>query len=218
VLGAAAGAFAVVLFVAGGLLVGERPGFDAGGSEVAVYLGEHRTQVQVGTALDASVAPFFVWFLATVASLARSVGPAARRAAGVAYGCGIVFVALFLADLTALAVSALRPESMFAVPEIATALRDFEFLAMGVAAPAVVGMLAGFAVLVLRHDALWPRWVGWLAIVAAPAYALRVGTLFAVDGAFAADGALGLVVPVIGLASWLFVASVVLTVRLRRHP
>jgi hypothetical protein len=52
-------------------------------------------------------------------------------AAGVAFGCGLVFTALFLVDVTALAVSALRPENMAADPELAVALRDFELLAMG---------------------------------------------------------------------------------------
>jgi hypothetical protein len=59
-----------------------------------------------------------------------------------------------------LAVAALRPENMKVYPELATALRDFEFLAMGMAAPMVVTALAAFAVLALRDRAVWPRWVG----------------------------------------------------------
>lgn len=51
-------------------------------------------------------------------------------------------------------------------------------------------MLAAFAALALRDRALWPPWLGWLAAVAALGYALRVGTLFTTDGAFAADGVL----------------------------
>ncbi len=40
---------------------------------------------------------------------------------------------------------------------------DFELLAMGMAAPVAAGTLAAFAVLALRHEAIWPRWLGWLA-------------------------------------------------------
>lgn len=208
--GASAGAIAVVLFGVGALIVGERPDFGAAGGEVAAHLERERVRIQVGSAFLAAVAPFLVWFLATVASLARAGGPGAQRAGTVAFGCGILFIALFLADVTALAVGALRPENMAAAPELAVALRDFEFLAMGVAAFAAAGLLAAFAVLALRDRALWPAWLGWLAAIAAPAYALRAGSLFTIEGVFAADGALGLYVPVIAFASWTFLGSVVL--------
>jgi len=214
--GAAAGAVGVALFVAGALVIGERPDFDAPAAEVADFYDEKRTRIQMGAALDAAIAPFLVWFLATVASLARDVGPAARRAGSVAFGCGTVYVALFLADVTTLAVGALRPENVAESPEVAAALHDFEWLAMGIAAPLGSAMLAAFAVLVLRDKALWPGWLGWLAAIAAPAYALRVGTLFTTEGAFAADGVLGLYVPVAALATWIVLGSVVLALRLRR--
>jgi hypothetical protein len=216
--GAAAGAIAIGLFVAAALVIGERPALDASGAEVAASFDENRTRIQVACALNAAMAPFLVWFLATVASLTRAGGPGTRRAGTVAYGCGLIFIALFLADVTALAVGALRPESMAAAPELAAALHDFEFLAMGMAAFAAAGVPAAYAVLVLRDKAIWPDWLGWLAAIAAPAYALRVGTLFTTEGAFAADGALGLYVPVVAIASWLFVASVVLALRLSRSP
>jgi hypothetical protein len=216
--GAAAGAIAIGLFVAAALVIGERPALDASGAEVAASFGENRTRIQVACALNAAMAPFLVWFLATVASLTRAGGPGTRRAGTVAYGCGLIFIALFLADVTALAAGALRPENMAAAPELAAALHDFEFLAMGMAAFAAAGVPAAYAVLVLRDKAIWPDWLGWLAAIAAPAYALRVGTLFTTEGAFAADGALGLYVPVVAIASWLFVASVVLALRLSRSP
>ena len=214
VYGAAAGGLAVVLFAAGGALVGERPGFDTPGSDVAAFLADRRGRIQLACALDGLAGALLVWFLATAASLARAEAPAADRSASTAYGCGLVFVALFLADVTALAVGALRPENMAAAPELAEALRDFEWLAMGTAAFAVAGMLAALAAVVLRHGAVWPRWVGLLALAAAAAYALRAGTLFTTDGAFAADGALGLVVPVGALTIWLLAASAVLARRL----
>jgi len=214
--GAAAGAIAMVLFVIGVAVIGERPAFDAAGAEVAAHLQENRTRVQVGSAILAAMPPFFVWFLATIASLTREAGPGARRAGAIAFGCGLIFITLFLADVTALAVGALRPENMVAAPELAAALRDFELLAMGMAALVAAGVPGACAVLVLRYDAIWPRWVGWLAAVAAAAYALRVGTLFTTSGAFAADGVLGLWVPVTAFAAWTLVASVVLALTISR--
>jgi hypothetical protein len=201
--GAAAGAVAVALFAAAALVIGDRPAFDAPAADVAAHFDENRTRIQVHCALVALSAPFWVWFLATVASLTG-------RAGAVAYGCGLVLLTLFLADVTTLAVGALRPGNMAASPELAVTLVDVEFLLMGMAAFAVAGMLLAFAAL-----AIWPPWLRALAAAAALAYALRVGTLFTTEGAFAADGALGLYVPAAALVSWVFVASVALALRLR---
>jgi hypothetical protein len=217
-LGAAAGAAGIVLFAAGSLVIGDRPGFEATGAEIAAHLEENRTRIQLGCALLAAWTPLFVWFLAIVASLAGDAGAGARGAATVAFGCGLVFVAVFLVDVTALAVSALRPENMTAEPELAVALHDFEWLAMGSASFVVAGVLASLAVLVLRDGAVWPRWIGWLAAVAAVLYLLRAGTLFTTGGAFAADGVLGLYVPVAAVAGWVFVASATLALRLVDRP
>ena len=216
-MGAIAGALAVVLFAAGALLSGERPGFDAPAGELVAYLERERTSVQIAGVLFAAMAPLFVWWLATVHSLAgRHARPGAGRAATVAFGCGLVFVTLFLADVTALEVSVLRPDNMAANPELAVALTDFEMLAMAMAALAASGMLAAFAVLSLRDGAVFPRWLGWLAVAAAAAYALRAGTLFSTEGPFAADGILGIYVPVAALAGWILLASVVLASELRK--
>ena len=206
-LGGAAGSLAVVLFAAGGLLAGSQPAFDASGAEIAAHLEEEQTRIQLACALYALMAPLLIWFLATVLALARESGEGARRSAQVGLAFGLAFVTLFLADVTALAVSALRPENMAASPELASALRDFEWLAMGMAAPMGAGMLIAYAVLVLREGAVFPRWVGWVAAVASLLYALRIGTLFGDDGAFAADGLLGLVVPVAALGIWVLLAA-----------
>jgi hypothetical protein len=216
-MGSLAGALAVILFVAGAVVTGERPAFDAPAGELVAYLAEERTRVQVSGVLFAAMAPFFVWWLVTVGSLARGERrPAAGRAAAVAQGCGLIFLTMFLVDVTALEVAALRPENMAANPELAVALTDFELLLMGMASLAVVGMLVAFAILTLRDRAVWPRWLGWLAVVAAPAYGLRVGTLFTTDGPFAADGVLGLWVPVATLASWILLASFALVIKVRK--
>jgi hypothetical protein len=205
--GAAAGVLTVLLFVIGALLVGQRPSFAAGGADFAAYLDDHRTRVQLACLFFAAAAPCLVWFLATFSALAGTDAPGARGAAGVAYGCGVAFTAVFLVDVTALAVAALRPGNMAQIPELAAALQDFELLAMSLAAPLASGFLGAIAVLILRYRALSPTWVGSLAALASAAYALRLGTLFTTEGPFAADGLLGLYVPVGALLAWLLVSS-----------
>ncbi len=133
--GAAAGGMAIALFLAAALVVGDQPAFDASGAEFAAHLEQKQTRIQVACALYALMAPFLIWFLATVVSL-TGAGPAgAQRASRVAFGCGLAFLTLFLADVTTLAVGALRPENLAAAPELATALRDFEWMAIGMATP-----------------------------------------------------------------------------------
>ena len=214
--GAAAGAIGVLLFVGGAVAIGELPPFDAAGKEIASHLDRNRTRIQIGVALDAVAAPFLVWFLATIVQVASARGPAAGRTATVAFGCGLIYVAVFLIDVSALAVSALRPENMAAAPELARALRDLEWIAIGIVTPLGTAMLAAFAALALRERAVWPAWLGRLAVLAAGAYLLRIGTVFTDRGAFAADGALGLYLPVAAFAAWIATASVVLAIESRR--
>lgn len=197
--------------------MGTPPDFGAPASEVVDYLGEERTRIQIGAAIHALWAPFLVWFLATVVSLADDGGPAARRTGLVAFGCGIAFLALFLSDVGAVAVAALRPANMAAAPELAVALHDYSWLAMGMASLLVTGMLTAFALLSLREKLVWPTWLGWLGVVAGGAYALRVGTLMTTEGAFAADGLFGLWVPVVAVAGWLVAASILLTLDILRR-
>jgi hypothetical protein len=201
----------VLLFLGGALAVGEPPDFGASGEVIAAHAAEHRDGIRVGVALDAAATPLLLWFLATIAGLAGEAGPGPRRAGLTALGCGIAFVAVFLADVASLAVRALHPGNVSRAPELARALHDFEWLAIGLATPLAVGMLAALATLPLRYGALWPRWLGWLAVAAAAAYAFRLGTVFTDQGAFAADGPLGLYLPVAALAGWLLIASLVLT-------
>jgi hypothetical protein len=216
--GAASGAAAVALFVIGNLVAGSQPDFDASAQEIAQEIADNRTRIQIGTALFGLASALFVWFLATVHSLTRPGPPGARRAGTLAFGCGVAAIALFLADNTAYAVAALRPENVETAPELATALHDFSLIAFGVGAFVFAGVYAAFAVLVLRDRALWPDWLGWAAAATALLLALRVGTIFTTSGAFAGDGALGFYTPVAAFAVWTLLGSLVLAREVARTP
>src|SRR4051795_781202 len=96
--GALAGAVGVVLFAIGGLLVGERPPLDADAVDLSAYMAANGTRIEFACVLFGAAAALFAWFLASVAAIAP------RREAGfAALACGLVFLALFLADCTALA-------------------------------------------------------------------------------------------------------------------
>lgn len=72
---------------------------------------------------------------------------------------------------------ALRPVNMSAAPQLASALLDFSFLAIAMGSFLTAGVFAGFAVIALREGALWPRWLGWLAVAAALFCTFRVGAV-----------------------------------------
>jgi hypothetical protein len=198
------------MFVAGGSLMGTPADYGGPPAEAAEYFADRDTQIQVGSAIVAAAVPFLVWFLVTVRSRARAAGPGAARAAAVAFGCGLTTLALYLSDVSALAVGALRPRNMAASPELAAALLDYSFVAIAMATFLTAAVLVAFAVLALRDKAVWPGWVGWLALAGALAYSLRIGNLFTTSGPFTAGGALGFWTPVVAFMVWLVVASVVL--------
>ncbi|HEX2232258.1 MAG TPA: hypothetical protein VHG69_02720 [Thermoleophilaceae bacterium] len=213
--GAASGAIFVAMFVAGGSLMGTPEDYGGPPAAAAAYFEDWDTRIQVGGALVAAGVPFLVWFLATVRSRARAAGPAAGRAGTTAFGCGLVSTALYLSDVSALLVGALRPQNMAASPELAAALLDYSFVAIAMATFLTSALLLSLAVLAIRDKALWPEWVGWLAVAAALAYSLRVGNLFTTTGPFTAGGALGFWTPVVALMVWLGIASFVLARRPR---
>jgi hypothetical protein len=215
VVGAAGGAVAVALYLVGGLLVGTAPNESAAAG--VEYFEDDGARIQLGSALFAASAPFLVWFLATVASLCRGAGAPARRAAAVAYGCGLVSLALFMADDAALVLGSLRPENMASSPELAAALVDFSYVAIAMASFLTAAVFAAFALLSLRDGILWPRWLGWLAALAALACALRVGTLFTTEGVFTGGGALGFWAPVVAYVGWVGAGSVVLALGTERR-
>jgi hypothetical protein len=108
---------------------------------------------------------------------------------------------------------------MAASPELATALFDFSWLALGVGSLTFAGVFAAFAVIVLRDKALWPDWLGWTAAGVAIAEALRLGSVFTTEGPFrAVEGALGFWVPVGAFAIWTLIASISLATSVKRAP
>jgi hypothetical protein len=208
----AAGAVAVLLFVVGAAIAGRPPDFDASSQAIVDYLDEDRTRIQVSSALLVLAIPFLVWFLAAVSALVRD-GTPARSAANLALVAGAVAGGVFLTDVAALLVGALRPESMAESPALAQALYDYSWIAPAASAPLFAAMLAALGTLGLREPALWPRWLGWAGIAAAAAYLLRTGAMFTDDGVFAADGVLGFFVPIVALLGWTLLASLLLARR-----
>ena len=163
--GAATGIAAIVLFAVGFFVTPELPEPDAQAGEVAKYFADEQDGIQVGAAFLAASAVALLWFLATLTAVLRRAegGP---RLSSTVFGAGVITIGLFLADITAFAVGAFRPENMQASPELAQALMDFSVLALGVGSLVFAGFFAAIAILSLRDKAL-PAWLGWTALVTA---------------------------------------------------
>jgi hypothetical protein len=212
--GAATGIAAIVLFAVGFFVTPELPEPDAPASEAATYFADEQDGIQIGAAFLAASAVALLWFLATLTAVLRRAegGP---RLSSTVFGAGVITIALFMADVTAFAVGAFRPENMQASPELAQALMDFSLLTLGVGSLVFAGFFLAIGVLSLRNKAL-PGWLGWTALVAAVLTAFRLGSIFTTDGVFAADGVLGFWAGVVAFAAWTLAASITLVESLGR--
>lgn len=192
--GAATGLIAVILFVVGFIIVAPQPpDVNAPADEVATYFSEEKDGIRAALLIVTTALFFYLWFLGSLTTTLR-VSFGSPRLPTVAFAGGLIGAGLFLIALTAVAAAAFRPDQT--TPEVTQALNDIGLL---VAAPAAAGFAALFgatALVILRSGTL-PEWLGWLAAITAVTQLLPLGVMFTDDGAFAADGALGLIVPVI---------------------
>ncbi|MGH2922645.1 MAG: hypothetical protein ACRDKH_01260 [Solirubrobacterales bacterium] len=192
--GAATGLIAVVLFVVGFVIVApEPPDVSAPAAEVSSYYGDEQDGIRASLVIVSVALFFFIWFLGSLTSTLR-ISSGNPRLPSIAFAGGAIGTALFMLTVAAFAAVAFRPDQ--ATPEVTQAINDLGLVAAAPAAGAFAALFGATALVILRGGAL-PEWVGWLAAVTAVAQLLPLGVIFTDEGAFAADGALGLLVPVI---------------------
>lgn len=192
--GAATGLISVILLVVGSLIVFPKPpDLDATAEEFSQFFIDEKDGIRAGVLIVTLGIFAFVWFLGSLAQTLR-VTAGAPRLPSIAFAGGVLSAALLGLTLTAIATAAFRPDETS--PELTRALNDIAVLA---AVPACAGFAALFgatALVILRGGGL-AEWVGWLCGVTALAQLLPLGVMFTDEGAFAGDGALGLIVPVV---------------------
>jgi hypothetical protein len=192
--GAATGLISVILLIVGFVIVTPTPpDLSAPAPEFSKYFTEHQDGVRAGLLIVSIGLFFFVWFLGSLSDTLR-VSAGGPRLPSIAFAGGIVGAVTLMITLALVATAAYRPAETS--PELTRALNDAAVLIAAPAAGGLVALFAATALVILRSNAL-PEWLGWLSAVTAVAQALGLGVMFTQDGAFAADGALGLFVPVI---------------------
>jgi hypothetical protein len=166
-LAAATGILFVALQVPILFIVGGAPAIDDPPNKIRHYLVNDGGRILVATALGALAAFFFIWFLGSVRALLRDAEGADGRLSSVAFGAGLVTIALSVtASLPAVAL-AWHHTAASADPGLLRAVWNLNSLALAPIGATAAAFTLAIAVVVLRTRVLpvWTAWIGVLSTV-----------------------------------------------------
>jgi hypothetical protein len=164
--------FVVLLFVGVNLSVADLPSADDSLTKISNFYndGGKRAQVIIGAYLLWLAGVFFIWFLASVRTRLLAVEGAPGRLTSIAFGGGLVFVAMLMVaaacfasvagDITFGGEKFVSPDAARFIPEIGYPI----FLIGGMFA--AIAMIDAVSILILRTGML-PKWIGWFGFFAA---------------------------------------------------
>lgn len=180
-LAAATGIVFVILQAAVGPIMGDSPDFDARAGEIRDYLVEDGGGVLVATMLNVISAFFFLWFLGSLRSVLQVAEGGQGRLTSVAFGAGLVTIAL--------AVAASVPITALAWEDTAAAVQDngmlraawnLTFLAFVPLSMTSAAFALAISMLIFRTR-LFPMWVGVFGVVTTVVQVIGVFGLAADD-------------------------------------
>ncbi len=206
--GAASGFAALVL--SGAALAFERggPPVGAGDLEIARFFTANRDALVTQSLLFITGSAALLWWFGSLRAFLLRVEGAPGRLSALAFGAGLTFTALNLLAQAFQLGLALQPSTGIPPALLGTALAVFAIANLPLAV-----LLAAVAVATFRKGA-FPRWLGWLTVVAAAAAVALTGTVAVEDGPWATGGAVnGLLY--LGFVGWLAATAIVLFRRLR---
>jgi hypothetical protein len=209
--GAMTGIFAVIVYIAAFAALPKPPAANAPPSEVLNYVVDHRDAMHVSELIISAASFFFLWFIGTLRSALGAAEGGQGRLATAAYGGGLVALATLFVGFGLQAAAALHPADNG--PALTRALFDVAAMVFALGAPAVAVFFLANGITIIRSGYL-PAWLGWLAVIAAVANALAVGSVFTDHGAFASDGAIGFFAGFGFFLLWLLLASITLVRKL----
>jgi len=209
--GAATGIIAVVLIMVGyGIATPNIPKVSASADDWLSWVTGHQNQIQFGTTITTVGLFFYIWFLGSLRSALSAAEGGSGRLASIAYGGGLVSAGFFVIGLTAIQAAAFRTD---APADVVRGLGDIANVCGAPAAGGFTALFAATAIVGYRHKAV-PAPVAGFSALAAITQPLALGAGVTDSGAFAADGVLGLWVPVITFA----IAILTLSGALYRRP
>jgi hypothetical protein len=191
----------VVLMVVGSMLLGDIPSPDASEEEIVDYLadGANHTRNIIGAYLWVVGALAFLWFLTRLRSdLGRAEG-GTSAISNLVFGAGVAFAAVWMVCAATYAwvpyaielrdTPVTDPDLVWVLPSMGRLL-----LLLGCGFAGLLVLLA--ASVVIFRTRVFPRWLGWLGIVAAIVLPFDV-----------------IYVNIFPFWGWVFVASIVMLVR-----
>jgi hypothetical protein len=194
-----AGVLAAVTLVVGLLFASDSPDSSDTDAQVLAWYAKqsHRVGVLVGAFILAFCGLFFLWFAAGLRQRLRAAEGPGGRLTNVAFGGGVLFVALLWVGAAILgaipAAESLGSTPALKVADIGRFLPSAGFGAILVfSAFGAIALIDATSIVIWRTGIL-PRWFAWLGFVAS--IALLFGVLF---------------VPMIALPIWLLAGSVIL--------
>jgi hypothetical protein len=192
-------------------LMGDSPDFDAGPREIREYLVDDGGGLLAAVMLNAFSALFFIWFLGSLRAVLRVAEGAQGRLSTVAYGGGLVTIALAVAG--SLPITALAWEDTAAVvePGLLRAAWNLNFLAFVPLGATAAAFVLAVTVLIFRTR-LFPLWVGIVGVISAAVGLIGVVALVAddYDTPFAFLGFLGFVTTML----FILIISVYMVIKL----
>ena len=223
-LGAASGLFAALLFVVAFIIFlhadpsgGNTPRLPniANAQAAPAFIADHLNGIKAQVMLNGIGLILFLWFLGSLRGVLGAAEGGRARGSTIASGGALVGVALTLVGLMLTGTSTLTtslPQAETVSTLYVAAALSFAF---GGAAFSV--FFLGVAEVSLRAGGL-PRWLGWLAVLAAVASVFGFVTPYAQSGIFnPATGGLGFYAHYIAFVVWLFLASAVLMLSQHRR-
>jgi len=197
------------LLLIGTFIVPKPPAINSSAVGIQNYFVDHRTGARVSVYLLGVAVALFVWFLGGVRTHLRRAEGDNGRLAAVAFGGGLVTLAIFGVGLMVNA--ALVFSASTGSPATTQALFDIFAVNLPITSFALIPLAGAVAVVGLRHRAL-PTWLG-AAFGVFTVYEFVEGATFSASrGAFAPFNALN-IIGLIAFAILTFLLSLVLIQR-----
>ena len=172
-------------------------------TQIASFFGDNAAQIRAGLLMAMVGASLMFPFLVLIMVQLKQSDPRLAPLAYTQLVAGAAFMLMFLIPVLLWGVAAFRPDrspgSTQLINDTASTIFYWGF------APGTVECAAmGLAVLFDRSDhPIFPRWVGYVDLFAAVAYAGGAPAAFVKTGAFGWDGFFTLWLPLVGFSLWL---------------
>jgi hypothetical protein len=197
----------------GGLLIGvgllavarivPAPSASWNAAQIASYFSSNQDQLRAGLLLAMTGVALMLPMLVLIALLLKRSDPRVAPLAYTQLVAGATFMMLFLIPVLLWGAAAFRPDRSPASTQTINDIASTIFY-WGVSPGVVECAAMGLAVLLDRSERpLFPRWVGYVDLAVAAAYAGGAPAIFVKTGAFGWDGLFSLWLPFAGFSVWL---------------